>query len=117
MVLWINLDQSIIKMLLGPVVGFTAIIILTGRKRTAKNERVASVPVDIACGLLTGSTGIADAPIILFFANQQMEPRQFPANITIYLVVVNAAALPSFPIGGLVTAAAAWLAAMLIPPN
>ena len=115
--LLVTLDGSVIKILLGIVVGITAIAMLTGLQRTAKNEQVASVPVGIASGILTGSTGIAGAPVILFCANQQIDPRRFRANITVYLVVVNAAALPSFLVAGVLTGQALALAAALIPAS
>jgi len=62
-----------------------------------------------------GSTGLAGAPVILFFANQGIDPRQFRANITAYLLVVGLFALPSFLVGGVLTRDVLVLAAALTP--
>jgi len=115
--LLVRLDEDLIKIALGTVVGVTALAMLAGFQRTARNERVASIPVGAASGLLMGSTGLAGAPVILFFANQGVDPRQFRANITAYLVVVGLAALPSFLLGGVLTAEVGKLSAALLAPS
>ena len=115
--LLVRLDEDLIKIALGTVVGVTALAMLAGFQRTARNERVASIPVGAASGLLMGSTGLAGAPVILFFANQGVDPRQFRANITVYLVVVGLTALPSFLVGGVLTAEVGKLSAALLAPS
>ena len=115
--LLVTLDENVIKVMLGIIVGTTAIAMLRGFRRTASNEQVASVPVGMASGLLMGSTGLAGAPVILFFANQGVDPRQFRANITVYLVVVGLTALPSFLVGGVLTAEVGKLSAALLAPS
>ena len=115
--LLVRLDEDLIKIALGTVVGVTALAMLAGFQRTARNERVASIPVGAASGLLMGSTGLAGAPVILFFANQGVDPRQFRANITAYLVVVGLAALPSFLVGGVLTTEVGKLSAALLAPS
>ena len=115
--LLVRLDEDLIKIALGTVVGVTALAMLAGFQRTARNERVASIPVGAASGLLMGSTGLAGAPVILFFANQGVDPRPFRANITVYLVVVGLAALPSFLIGGVLTTEVGKLSAALLAPS
>jgi uncharacterized membrane protein YfcA len=116
-VLLVSLDEHLIKVLLGLVVGVTALAMLGGFQRTANNELVASIPVGAASGLLMGSTGLAGAPVILFFTNQGIDPRQFRANITAYLVVVGLAALPSFLVGGLLTRDVGLLSGVLLAPS
>ena len=68
-------------------------------------------------GLLTGSTGLAGPPVILFFANQGVDQREFRANIVLYLQTVGLLALPSFLVGGVLTADALTLAAQLLPAS
>lgn len=113
--LLVTLDENVIKVMLGIIVGTTAIAMLRGFQRTASNEQVASVPVGMASGLLMGSTGLAGAPVILFFANQGVDPRQFRANITAYLLIMGLFALPSFLIGGVLTREVLVLSAALTP--
>jgi uncharacterized membrane protein YfcA len=113
----VRLDEGVLKLLMGLVVGTTAIAMLLGWQRPVSSERAASVPVGALSGLLTGSTGLSGAPVILFFANQGIDPREFRANIVLYLQTVGLLALPSFLIGGVLTAEALTLAAQLLPAS
>ena len=110
-----RLDAPSLQILLGVVTGTVALALLFGLQRTARNQRLASVPVGAASGLLTGSTGIAGAPVILFFANQGVEQRQFRADIVYYLQAVSLAALPSYAVAGVLTAQSGRMAAALLP--
>ena len=115
--LLVNLDERVIKVMLGAVVGVTALAMLSGFQRTAKNEHLASVPVGMASGILMGSTGLAGAPVILFFANQGVDPREFRANISIYLVVVGLIAVATFLVSGVLTRGVWVLSAQLVVPS
>ena len=115
--LLVNLDESVIKVMLGAVVGVTALAMLAGFQRAAKNEHLASVPVGMASGILMGSTGLAGAPVILFFANQDVDPREFRANITTYLITVGLFALPTFFASGVLTRDVWVLSAQLLAPS
>ena len=110
-----RLDAPDIKIILGLVTGSVSLALLLGFQRAARNQRLASVPVGAASGLLTGATGLAGAPVILFFANQRVEQRQFRADIIYYLQAVSFAALPSYIVAGVLTAEAVRLAAALLP--
>lgn len=110
-----RLDAPEIKILLGLVTGTVSLALLLGLQRAARNQRLASIPVGAASGLLTGATGLAGAPVILFFANQGVEQRQFRADIIYYLQVVSLAALPGYFVAGVLTVEAVRLAAVLLP--
>ena len=56
-----RLDAPEIKILLGAVTGTVSLALLLGFQRTARNQRLASIPVGAASGLLTGATGLAGA--------------------------------------------------------
>ena len=112
-----NLDQGVIKVMVGVVVGVTALAMLGGFQRTAKNEHLASVPVGIVSGILMGSTGLAGPPVILFFANQSVDPREFRANIATYLLAVGVFALPTFLASGILTPDVWILSAQLLAPS
>jgi uncharacterized protein len=115
--LLIYLDPAVLKIAIGVVVGVTAIAMLLGLQRRATHERAASVPVGAASGVLMGSTGLAGVPIILFFANQGVDAREFRANTVAYLQAVTLAAMPSFFVSGVLTANAALLGAQLLPAS
>ena len=110
-----RLDAPEIKVLLGVVTGTVSVALLLGFQRTVRNQRLASIPVGAASGLLTGATGLAGAPVILFFTNQGVEQRQFRADIIYYLQVVSLSALPSYIVAGVLTVEAVRLAAVLLP--
>ena len=115
--LLVGLASGTLKLLMGAVVAATGVAMLLGLQRATRHERAASVPVGVASGVLAGSAGIAGAPVILFFANQGVDPRTFRANIVLYLLIVNLAALPSFFVAGVLTADALTLAAALLPAS
>lgn len=115
--LLVRLDEGVLKLLMGIVVSVTAVAMLLGWQRPAASERAASLPVGALSGLLMGSTGLAGPPVILFFANQGVDQREFRANIVLYLQTVGLLALPSFLVGGVLTADALTLAAQLLPAS
>ncbi len=115
--LLVSLSSGTLKLLMGAVVVATGVAMLLGLQRATRHERAASVPVGIASGVLAGSAGVAGAPIILFFANQGVDPRTFRANMVFYLQIVNLVALPSFFVGGVLTADALTLTAALLPAS
>ena len=110
-----RLDAPEIKILLGLVTGTVSVALLLGFQRTARNQRLASIPVGAASGLLTGATGLAGAPVILFFTNQGVEKRQFRADIVYYLAGVSLSAFPSYAVAGVLTLQSVQLAAVLLP--
>ncbi len=115
--LLVSLSSGTLKLLMGAAVVATGVAMLLGLQRATRHERAASVPVGIASGVLAGSAGVAGAPIILFFANQGLDPRTFRANMVFYLQIVNLVALPSFFVGGVLTADALTLTAALLPAS
>lgn len=113
--LLIGLDGAIIRVVMGVVVGVTSVGMLLGIQRTASNERLASIPVGAASGLLGGATGLSGPPVVLFFANQGVDPKEFRANLVFYFQVLNLIALPSFAIGGILTRDVLMLSLGLLP--
>ena len=113
----VQLNEGVLKLLMGVVVGSSAIAMLLGWQRPVSRERAASLPVGALSGLLTGSTGLSGAPVVLFFTNQGVDPREFRADIVLYLQVVGLLALPSFLIGGVLTGDALTLTAQLLPAS
>ena len=101
--LLIGLDAAVIKVLVGVVVGVTAVGMLLGLQRTASRELLASIPVGAVSGVLGGATGLSGAPVVLFFTNQSVDPKESRANLVFYFQVLNLIALPSFAVGGILT--------------
>jgi uncharacterized membrane protein YfcA len=113
--LLIGLDAAIIRVLVGVVVGATAIAMLFGLRRSASRELLVSVPVGAVSGVLGGAAGLSGAPVVLFFTNQSVDPRESRANIVFYFQVLNVVALPSFAVGGILTREVFTLALEVLP--
>ena len=101
--LLVALDPAVLRVAIGVVVGATALMMLAGHSRTFVREKLASVPVGAASGLLNSSTGLAGPPVVLFFANQGVDPREFRANIVAHFTVLNIVTLPVFVVSGVFT--------------
>ena len=113
--LLIGLDATVVRVLVGVVVGVTAVGMLLGVQRTASRELLASVPVGAASGVLGGVAGLSGAPVVLFFTNQGVDPKESRANIVFYFQVLNLVALPSFAVGGILTRDVFTLSLVLMP--
>ena len=113
--LLIGLDAAVIKVLVGVVVGVTAVGMLLGLQRTASRELLASIPVGAISGVLGGATGLSGAPVVLFFTNQSVDPKESRANLVFYFQVLNLIALPSFAVGGILTRDVFVLSLELLP--
>ena len=113
--LLIGLDAAVIKVLVGVVVGVTAVGMLLGLQRTASRELLASIPVGAVSGILGGATGLSGAPVVLFFTNQSVDPKESRANLVFYFQVLNMIALPSFAVGGILTRDVFVLSLELLP--
>ena len=101
--LLVALDPAVLKVAIGVIVGATALTMLAGYSRTFAREKLASAPVGAASGLLNSATGLAGPPVVLFFANQGVDPREFRANIVAHFTVLNVATVPAFVVSGVFT--------------
>ena len=113
--LLIGIDAAIIRVLVGVVVGATAIAMLLGLRRTASRELLASVPVGAVSGVLGAAADLSGAPVVLFFTNQSVDPRESRANIVFYFQVLNVVALSSFAVGGILTREVFTFALQVLP--
>jgi uncharacterized membrane protein YfcA len=97
------LDAQTLRILVGVVVVATCLAMLAGWRWRIRNEKLASVPVGLAGGALSGSTGIPGPPVILFFTNQGMAKQAFRANLVMFFTCIGLVAVLSLLVGGLVT--------------
>ena len=109
------LDASLLRLLIGIVVTTAAVGIMLGFRKALRHELAASVPVGFASGVLGASTGLAGPPVIFFYTNQDLNSREFRANIVAHFVMMDMVILPSFFIGGLFTGETVLLSAQLLP--
>ncbi|SKC84238.1 sulfite exporter TauE/SafE family protein [Maledivibacter halophilus] len=85
----INLDESILKIMVGIIVTISAVSFYFGYKVKIKNEKLAYIPVGLVSGLLNGSISISGPPVILFLTNQSVEKQVFRATLTGFFWVLN----------------------------
>lgn len=113
--LLVVLDESVLKVAIGLVVGVTALAMLAGFNRAFQRERLASVPVGAASGLLNAATGLAGPPVVLFFANQGVDPREFRATIVAHFMVLGAVTTPVYLFADIFTRHQIIFAVALLP--
>jgi len=90
-------------MFIGSVIILFSVAFLMGFKKKIKNEKLAFAPVGFISGLLSGSTTMGGPPVILFFANQDVEKQVFRANLVAYFMSLSLIAFPSYFLSGLIT--------------
>lgn len=98
------LDPDPLRLFIGATVTVTAVLMLAGFHANIRRERVAFVPVGLASGVLNGTSALSGPPVVLFFANQEMPPKVFRANILFFFFASNTIAVPIFLASGLVNA-------------
>jgi uncharacterized membrane protein YfcA len=113
LLIWASADT--LRLLIGSVVTVFALALMAGLRVRVRNERLAFLPVGFASGVLNGSSSLAGPPVILFFANQDVPPRIFRANIIAYFFLTNLFAVALFWASGLFTRPVVLTALALFP--
>ncbi|MDA0987714.1 MAG: sulfite exporter TauE/SafE family protein [Chloroflexi bacterium] len=109
------LDASPLWLLIGIVVTTAAVAMMLGFRKALHHELAASVPIGFVSGVLGASTGLAGPPVIFFYTNQGLDPREVRANIVAHFVMMDVVTLPSFIIAGLFTDKTVLLSVQLLP--
>jgi uncharacterized membrane protein YfcA len=92
------LPAPFLRILIGGVIISFSLALLAGFSMEIRNERVASVPIGFASGVLNGSITMSGPPLILFFQNQGMDRARFRANLVTFFFVTNVVTMASFAI-------------------
>ncbi|MEK9658441.1 MAG: sulfite exporter TauE/SafE family protein [Chloroflexota bacterium] len=114
LLIWASSDT--LRVLIGSVVTVFALALIAGLRVEVRNERLAFLPVGFTSGVLNGSSSLSGPPVILFFANQDVPPRIFRANIIAYFFLTNLVAVALFWWRGLFTHDVVLTALVLFPP-
>ncbi|MBI4337940.1 MAG: sulfite exporter TauE/SafE family protein [Chloroflexi bacterium] len=114
-VVLVILNASLLRLLIGSTVTLTAVAMMFGFKKTLRHELVASVPVGFVSGALGASTSLSGPPVVFFYTNQDVDPREFRANVVAYFLMLALAMLPSFIIAGLLNSETVLFSAQLLP--
>lgn len=113
--LLINLNESILQVIVGAIVTISALSFYFGYKLKIDNERLAYIPVGFLSGLLNGSVSLSGPPIILFLTNQGVEKQVFRATLTAYFWILNIMTVVTFLYKKLIKAEVLKFTGYLLP--
>lgn len=109
------LDANVLKLIVGAVIVFSAVIMYKGYKVNFKSELKANLIAGILSGLLNGSLSLSGPPIIFFLNNQGANKQEFRANLAIYFLSLNIFTSLTFLYKGLFTSEVVMLSVFSIP--
>lgn len=109
------LSPDVLKILIGLIITFFAVLFLLGIRKEVKKEAAAFIPIGLISGVLNGSISMSGPPVILFFSNQGVKKNQFRANLVSYFLILNLFSIPVFIINGLLTRESLLYSAYFFP--
>lgn len=110
-----RLDVGLIRWAISAVVAATLAALVAGWRYRGAPHPGALVAVGAAAGALGGATGLTGPAVILFNLAGSDGAARMRANTLVFLTLLGAALLPGLGARGLVTPAALWLGALLVP--
>ncbi len=115
--IWVlkNANESALKIVIGILVALSSVIYLSGFRIKVRREKLAMIPVGFLSGVLNGAITFSGPPVILFFANQNVDKHQFRASLSTYFLLLNVVAVPAFVAGNLFTLKAALNTTYILP--
>jgi uncharacterized membrane protein YfcA len=97
----VNGGVPLLRLYIGVATTVFTVLYFFGFRREVTNERLASIPVGFASGLMQGSINMSGPPVILFFTNQRIPRDVFRASIVAYFTLVILATMPLYAAGGI----------------
>jgi uncharacterized membrane protein YfcA len=113
--LLVTLDAGLVKIAVGCLVAFFALVFLAGLERPIRRENWGLVAAGVTSGILNGVSSTSGPPVILFLANQGMVRDTFRASLIAYFLFLNLATIPIYLIGGLISRGVLGYSAALLP--
>jgi len=110
-----TLNATLLKGFAGAFVLLFALLLLSGWRKPLQIRKRVLVSVGLMSGFLGASASMGGPPVILFLANQETPKDAFRASLLFYFFTVNCGALAVFRSIGLLTAAVAQYAVLLMP--
>ncbi len=94
------LDANQFKLVLGILVVFAAVLMLTGWKIKLAQRSIGWSVTGFISGVLSTSTALSGPPVIFAVASNQENVNSFRANLLAYFAVLNAFSILAFTLGG-----------------
>lgn len=113
--LLLRVDPDVLRLALGCVVVLLASPMLLDFRRPVVRERLASLGVGFASGVLGGATSMGGPPVVLLGVNQGWAKESFRANLLAFFVVSNTSSLVNLAGAGALTRPALTLDLLLVP--
>ncbi|MCT4563629.1 MAG: sulfite exporter TauE/SafE family protein [Maledivibacter sp.] len=113
--LLMNLNEGVLKIIVGVIVTISALFLHFGYKAKINNEKLAHLSVGFISGMLNGSVSISGPPVILFLTNQDAPKQVFRATLTAYFWILNIMTVIIFIYKGLITVEVLRYTGYLLP--
>ena len=97
-----NLDQSLLKLVIGLVIIVTGLAMMGGVQFKFRNKKLANCVAGFISGVLNGGLGMSGPPIVLFLTNEGYPKNRFKANLVLYGIITNIVAMINFFFGKLI---------------
>lgn len=109
------ISAALLKVLIGAITIFFAILLLFKLTPHFANERRASGIAGLLCGILTTSTSLGGPPVVLFMHTQSWPKQEIYPSLSAFFLISTGASLTGLFISGMVTADVLLTAASLAP--
>ncbi len=96
-----NIDERMLKLIIGSLLILVGIINNFGIKFSFKNPNKIFLPVGAISGVLNGIGGISGPPVLMFISNLDMEISEFKATLSTYFLTLNVVTIISYIYNGL----------------
>jgi uncharacterized protein len=110
-----TLDPIYIRLAVGTVVVFSAVLLLRNVRLPGAETWWGPVVAGSASGALSTSTGLAGPPIVILLAARGLRKHDFRGTSALYFLVMSLASIVVLSLRGLVEGGDLTLAAILIP--
>lgn len=97
------ISATILKILIGGITVFFAILLIFRLTPHFANERRASCIAGLVSGILNASTSLGGPPIVLFMHNQSWQKEEIHPSLSAFFLINTGASLIGLSISGMVT--------------
>jgi uncharacterized membrane protein YfcA len=109
------IDPVYIRLAIGAIVVFSALLLVKDFKLPGANTRWGTIVAGSASGALTTSTGLAAPPIVLLMASRGLPKHEFRGTSVLYFLPLSVAGLVVLAVRGLIEAPEVPLGLALVP--
>jgi uncharacterized membrane protein YfcA len=109
------IDPVYIRLAIGAIVVFSALLLVKDFKLPGANTRWGTIVAGSASGALTTSTGLAAPPIVLLMAARGLPKHEFRGTSVLYFLPLSVAGLVVLAVRGLIEAPEVPLGLALVP--